>query len=91
MLGYKWNRGGGQNLTMDLNTFFYDSSLPHHDENARYLVPCSPGDDLYDYNFRLVPNPIPGVRPDGTPRTKLTCQEANQSRVCTRERGVFLF
>ena len=88
LLGYKWNRASA-GVEMTLDKFYNDPTLPTHDPNSRFITPCSPGDPLYDDNFNLYANPVAGILPNGTNRIKLTTKEANQSRLCTKERGKF--
>ena len=68
--GYRFTR------EHSIHDFVHDPQLAVHDPLARCLMVMGPGDSLVDENLCPAPNPVPA---DG--RTKLTCLEANLSRL----------
>ena len=73
----------GTRLTLDDDYKNHRQTSP----NSRYLYPVFPGDKrLLDRELRYtVPNPNRGGR-----RTKLTCAEANNARLCTTDQSPFM-
>ena len=82
--GYvKHNCNGDRGTNHTLEKLFNDPTSAGYNPNSRLIYPLEAKNKLYDHDFKPIENPAQANR-----RGKLTCREANDTRLCTKIRWV---